>query len=325
MAADLFAQATKTTIYPDDGPWAAFPAQQHEMELLWMDVSVAAVQAGFIKDHQLQEFRRVPRKKLGVKAKQFVGNINGRWTENGVWLVAYPLLTADDKTWIARLDVFYFFPDAGSTVHEYVKNPVLTIQHLVEDRNIWDHTSLAFERGSKRLRLTPGENLDELDLVRHTAIDVHHYKHRDIFPRTLTAKERDVVERKARASNSQDTPSEPRASETPTARSVGSRGKYRIVFEDSEDEQDATAGSGRSDPSSSGLRASAMTNPGVSQAGEDANAAPGSGSSEGGGQQAKSNELEKALQRNKALETMVREQASEIIELRLRLAGGAGQ
>ncbi|KAL1650011.1 hypothetical protein SLS58_001388 [Diplodia intermedia] len=323
MAADLFAQATKTTIYPDDGPWVAFPEQQHEMELLWMDVSVAAVQAGFIKDPQLREFQRVPRKKLGVKAKQFVGNINGRWTENGVWLVAYPLLTADDKTWIARLDVRALID--SSCISEYVKNPVLTIQHLVEDRNIWDHTSLAFDRGSKRLRLAPGENLDELDLVRHTAIDVHHYKHRDIFPRTLTAKERDAVERKARASSSRDTPSEPRASETPAARSVGSRARWRVVFGDSEDEQGATAGSGPSDPSSSGLRASAMTNLGVSQAGEDANAAPGNGSSEGGGHQAESNELEKALQRNKALETMVREQASEIIELRLRLAGGAGR
>lgn len=49
---------------------------------------------------------------------------------------------------------------------------------------------------------------------------------------------------------------------------------------------------------------------------------PGDGSSERNRQQARDRELEKALQKIKTLEDIVREQGVEITELKLRLAGG---
>lgn len=138
MAAHMLAEATKISVYPRDGRWSDWSQEQRNMELVWHDVCRAALQSKYIQDTDLQEFQSVPRKPFGVSLKEFVrnlllffflkkkpetyanwkrqtGNIQGRWTENGMWLVAYPLLTADDGTWIARLDVFYFFTDENCT------------------------------------------------------------------------------------------------------------------------------------------------------------------------------------------------------------------
>lgn len=65
---------------------------------------------------------------------------------------------------------------------EYIKNPVLTIQHSEDEGNTWDHTTLAYDRDSKSLRPTPGDHLDEIDIFRHISIDIDKYKHKDIFP-----------------------------------------------------------------------------------------------------------------------------------------------
>lgn len=202
---------------------------------------------------------------------------------------------------------------------ECVKSPVLTIQHFVEKRNIWDHASLVYNRNSKNLRLAPGDHLDEIDFLRHTSIDIHNYKHRNIFPRRLTAKETAAAEQ---ASLMRTTSSNVREVQTrgnrngqgasmspaiPSARSQ--RKKRRAILEDSGDEHAASNPSGSL---SSGHQAAAATDGSDGGMSAEANAAPGDESSKDSGQQAGNEELEKALQKVKALEARVRQQELQI-------------